>query len=89
VVITNGEKGADAYDGQQFYFQAIVKPKAKVDTTGLGDAFGSAFVASLELLKGDVKKSLLIAAHNSAGVLAHQGAQNGVLTKEQFETLSK
>jgi hypothetical protein len=43
----------------------------------------------LELLKGDVKKSLLIAAHNSAGVLAHQGAQNGVLTKEQFETLSK
>jgi sugar/nucleoside kinase (ribokinase family) len=45
VVVTNGEKGADAYDGQNFYFQPIIKPKLKVDTTGLGDAFGSAFVA--------------------------------------------
>lgn len=89
VVVTNGEKGADAYDGQNFYFQPIIKPKLKVDTTGLGDAFGSAFVAALHLLNGNLPKALLIAANNSAGVIAEQGAQNGVLTRAQFEKLSQ
>jgi sugar/nucleoside kinase (ribokinase family) len=89
VVITNGEKGADAYDGQNFYHQNIIKPKAKADTTGLGDAFGSAFIASLQLLGHDITTALAVAAHNSSSVLAKQGAQNGVLTKADFARLTK
>jgi len=87
VVITNGEKGADAFDGENYFFQGIIPTITRADTTGLGDAFGSAFVASLHILHGDVKKSLFMAANNSASVLAKQGAQNGVLTRSEFDAI--
>lgn len=89
VIITNGTKGADAFDGQKYYKQATTKSKKRADTTGLGDAFGSAFVASFKILHGNVKKSLHIAACNSASVLSKPGAQNGVLTKSEFDKFAK
>jgi sugar/nucleoside kinase (ribokinase family) len=89
VVITNGEKGADAFDGQHYYHQDIIVAKRRADTTGLGDAFGSAFVAGLKLFNGDLKKSLRLAAHNSASVLSLQGAQNGLLKKSDLSKIFK
>lgn len=80
-VITNGKYGAHAFDGNKLYKQAIIKEKRRVDTTGVGDAFGSAFVAGLELYKGDIKKAMQLAARNSASVINKQGAQNGLLSK--------
>ena len=79
VLITNGKYGADAYDGLNFYHQDILKEKKRIDTTGVGDAFGSSFVAGLKLYKGDIKKSILLGAKNSASVIAEQGAQNGLI----------
>ncbi|MFH1822855.1 MAG: carbohydrate kinase family protein [Patescibacteria group bacterium] len=79
VVITSGKQGADAYNGISFYHQNILKEKKRVDTTGVGDAFGSSFVAGLELYKGDVSKAMHLGIKNTASVIAEQGAQNGLI----------
>ncbi|MEK7557883.1 MAG: carbohydrate kinase family protein [Patescibacteria group bacterium] len=79
VLITKGEYGANVFDGKKVYFQPIIKSKKIVDTTGVGDAFGSSFVAGLELYNGDIKKALHLSAKNVASVIGKQGAQNGLL----------
>jgi len=81
VVITNGKYGAFAYDGEKLYRQPVIKEKERVDTTGVGDAFGSSFVAGLELYGGDIQKAMRLAAKNSASVISKQGAQNGLLSR--------
>ncbi|MBI4812727.1 carbohydrate kinase family protein [Candidatus Falkowbacteria bacterium] len=78
-VITNGRQGAHAYDGKKVYFQPIIKEKKKADTTGVGDAFGSSFVAGLELYKGDIQKAMRLGAKNAASVVSEVGAQNGLI----------
>ncbi|MCD4694301.1 carbohydrate kinase family protein, partial [bacterium] len=84
VVITKGKDGADCYDGNKFYHQKSLVKTIKVDTTGVGDAFNSSFVAGLEIYKGDIKKSLKLGAKNSASVITKQGAQNGLLIKKNI-----
>lgn len=83
-VITNGRHGADAICGNKIYHQPIVKEKQRVDTTGVGDAFGSSFVAGLKIYGGDIKRALLLAARNSAAEIAQQGSQNGLLNKKDL-----
>ena len=82
VVITNGKYGAYAYDGKKIYYQKILREKKRVDTTGVGDAFGSTFVAGMELFKGDIKKAMLAGVKNTASVIGRQGAQNGLLNRK-------
>ena len=84
VVITLGSKGAFAYDGKNIYRQSIVKPKKYINTIGVGDAFGSTFVAGLELYGGKIKPSLHLAAKNSSAVVAAYGAQTGLLTRKKL-----
>ncbi|MFH1427823.1 MAG: carbohydrate kinase family protein [Patescibacteria group bacterium] len=79
VVITSGKQGADAYNGISFYHQDILKEKKRVDTTGVGDAFGSSFIAGLELYHGDIAKAMKLGVKNTASVIAQQGAQNGLI----------
>ncbi len=80
VVITKGKYGADAYDGQKFYHQDILRERRRMDTTGVGDAFGSTFVAGLNLYNNDIAKAMYMSAKNTASVISLQGAQNGLLT---------
>jgi len=80
VVITRGKEGADAYDDGVFYHQDILKEKKRMDTTGVGDAFGSTFTAGLEIFNGDIKKAMRMAVKNTASVISQQGAQNGLLS---------
>ena len=89
VVITNGEHGADAYDGKSYYYQPVVDNPHKEDTTGLGDAFGSSFVAGLNLFAGDIKKSLYLAALNASSCIGKMGAQNGLLERADIKELFK
>jgi sugar/nucleoside kinase (ribokinase family) len=84
VLITRGQDGADVYDGNKFYHQDILNEKSRVDTTGVGDAFGSTFIAGLEFFSGDIQKALYLSSKNTASVIAEQGAQNGLLTKRQI-----
>ncbi len=82
VVITEGVKGAQVFDGKKVYKQSVVKSKV-VDTTGVGDAFASAFIASYDT-HGDIVKALRCAAKNSASVVSKPGAQHGLLSARQL-----
>jgi len=84
VIITASKRGADAYDGVKFYHHEIVKEKRFINTTGVGDAFGSTFTAGLEMFKGDIKKAMQLGVTNTASVVANMGAQAGLLTKKEI-----
>ena len=84
VVVTAGEQGAWVFDGKKIYRQKIKKGKV-VDTTGVGDAFGSAFVAGLIRHHGRIDQALIWGMLNAAGVCGQVGAQNGILTLNELK----
>lgn len=84
VVVTDGKNGADAYNGEKYYHQDIVEEQKRVDTTGVGDAFGSTFTAGLELYHDDIQKAMKAGVKNTASVIGEQGAQNGLLSAKNF-----
>lgn len=84
VVITEGKRGAYAFDGKNIYQQKAKRTKA-ADTTGVGDAFGSAFLAGFISSRGDIKKSLEWGILDSASVCSQIGSQNGLLTLEEMK----
>lgn len=62
VVMTRGEDGGVAYDGEKYYSAPAVKvPPPIIDTLGCGDAFIAAFIHQLTL-ENDVEKALHAAA---------------------------
>ncbi len=79
IILTDGVRGAYFYDGENFYHQGIAKKQKKVDTTGVGDAFNSTVIGSLERFSGDYKKAMLLGVKNTASVVSKSGAQNGLL----------
>ena len=79
VVITDGAKGSYCFDGQAFYKIGIF-PAKKVETTGCGDAYGSGFLSAIVLGK-KVAEAMRWGTANSASVLEHIGAQDGLLTR--------
>ncbi|MCK4744648.1 carbohydrate kinase family protein [Candidatus Parcubacteria bacterium] len=78
IVITDGIKGAYAYDGDKIYFQKAKKVKS-ADTLGAGDAFSSGFVSGLIKYDYNIKKSLNLGIRNGASVVQKVGAQQGLL----------
>lgn len=84
VLITSGKKGAWAYDGKKIYHQKAARAKV-IDTTGVGDAFSSSFLAGLIIEKGSIQKALKWGAINSASVTTKIGAQNGLLNRKELE----
>lgn len=84
VLITSGQDGADAYDGINFYHQDIVKEKKRINTTGVGDAFGSTFTAGLKMFTGEIKKAMYMGVCNTASVVGSMGAQTGLLTRAEM-----
>lgn len=79
IILTDGTKGAYFYDGENLYHQGITRSQKRVDTTGVGDAFGSTVVGALERFSGDYKKAMLLGVKNTASVVSMSGAQNGLL----------
>ena len=84
IVITDGGKGAYAYDGRKYYYCPTFDSEV-VSTLGAGDAFASTFCAAMQRTNYDVGKSLMYASVNSAGVISEFGATEGLLTFEQIE----
>lgn len=84
VIITDGKKGAFVLYGGKNYSTKIKKEKIKVDSTGLGDAFNSSFLAGVLAYKGDIKKAMALGVRTTASVIAKAGAQNGLLTKKNI-----
>ncbi|MBD3248046.1 hypothetical protein GF382_02015 [Candidatus Falkowbacteria bacterium] len=79
VVITKGDKGAYAYDGEKIYHEKAKKIAGIQDTTGVGDAFSSSFVAGLHNFNGNIKRAMKLGIQNSGYVLKKTGAQNGLM----------
>ena len=77
VVITDGENGAWASNGENIFYIPCYKNKA-IEQTGAGDAFGSGFVAGL-IRFNDMKQALELANANSLSVISKFGAQDGLL----------
>lgn len=78
VVVTEGERGAWAVTPQGAW-QLRVKPVRAVDTTGAGDAFGSAFVSALAKRPQDIPAALRLGAINGASVVQVIGAKHGLI----------
>lgn len=82
IAITDGENGATVKSKHGVVHQGIYKVKKISDTTGVGDAFGSAFVAGLMHSGNDIRKALDIGLKNAASVIEKPGAQNGILSRK-------
>lgn len=87
-VITCGKEGAWAYDGAKMHYAPIIEKGERADTTGVGDAFGSSFVAGMELFKGDIDKAMKLGILNTASVVTAPGAQNGLFGKKDLKKLN-
>ena len=84
-VVTDGVKGAYAYDGQDAWFMPpYPDPLPPYERTGAGDAFSSTFVAALAMGKS-IENALMMAPVNSMSVVQKIGAQEGLLTLPELE----
>jgi sugar/nucleoside kinase (ribokinase family) len=86
IILTDGVKGAYFFDGINFYHQKIINKQNRIDSTGVGDAFGSTVVGCLLKLGGDYKKAMYLGVKNVSSVVSLAGAQNGLL---KFKELIK
>ncbi len=84
IVITDGNKGAYAYDGENFYF-CEPYPSPVVSTLGAGDAFASTFCAALNRTNINIGKALMYGSVNSASVVSKFGATEGQLSFDEIE----
>jgi len=87
IVITDGKKGAFAYDGSHFYKSAVV-PVTVIEKTGAGDAFNSGFVAAT-LHELSFEKALQWGTMNAASVIGYVGAQKGLLHTKDIDSWSR
>jgi len=79
VIITAGEMGGIATDGDKTYRFGIYEDVKINDTTGAGDAFGSGFLAALASGKS-FRSALIFGSANSTSVVQHRGAKSGILS---------
>lgn len=84
IVITDGSKGAYAYDGKRYFF-CPTYPSDVVSTLGAGDAFASTFCATMERTKFDIGKSLMYGSVVSASVISKFGATEGFIGFDEVE----
>ena len=87
VIITDGKKGAYAYDGKKFYYAPIF-PTERVSSLGAGDAFASTFCAAC-IMEKDILTALEMASINSGYVVTKYGAQEGLLKLKDIEKIKK
>lgn len=88
IVITEGSKGSQAFDGNNFYYAPIFPIKA-ISTLGAGDAFASTFVASIMKYENDIEKALTFASINSACVVQDFSAHLTVKNFNEIENILK
>ena len=81
VVITEGKKGAHAYNGINKYTLRISKQKI-VETTGAGDSFASGVLAGI-MLGYDIEGALRLGYAEAESVIQFIGAKERLLTRKQ------
>ncbi len=88
VVITDGKRGSNAFDGTYIY--KIKTSSIKVlETTGAGDAFASAFLSGM-IKKNDIIFAMQLGQANAESVIQYHGAKNKLLRyKESLNIIKK
>ena len=82
IAITDGSRGAWAFDGKDFLHVEARKEKV-ADTLGAGDAFSSGFIAAY--LKGkSLDECLKWGIANSSSVVRYYGAVEGLLSEDKI-----
>lgn len=84
VVVTDGTAGAYASDGKQIWFLDIIKEIPRIEATGAGDAFASAFTTAIAS-GHSVPEAMRWGSFNSSGVIQKIGPQAGILTKKEMQ----
>lgn len=87
IILTDGIKGAYAYDGTDKYFMPVY-PHEPYERTGAGDAYASTITSALAMGK-TLAEALLWAPINSMSVVQEIGAQRGLLSKDRLEEYLK
>lgn len=90
-LMTDGRNGSWISDNKNIYYANVFKGFEILDETGAGDAFGSGFVAGLIHKRKshhleNIEYAIRLGSANAASVVQKIGAQEGVLTKKQFES---
>lgn len=84
-LITDGPRGAFAYDGETGKFWKIgITPTEVVERTGAGDSFAVGVCSALQLGK-TLPAALQWGVMNSASVIQHIGPQAGLLTQKKMK----
>lgn len=78
VALTDGLRGAWAFDGHASFHAVARHTQRGIDTTGAGDAFGSAFLAAI-ILNLPLPEALSWGMVNGANVVRHFGAIEGLV----------
>ncbi|MGE5298010.1 MAG: carbohydrate kinase family protein [Acidobacteriaceae bacterium] len=86
-VITDGRDGSYASDGEKIWFMDCF-PAARIESTGAGDAFGTAFTAALFYGK-DIPTAMAWGTVNGGNVALFTGPHKGLQTKGQIENYLK
>ena len=79
VIITDGNQGAIATDGNEVYRIGLYEDVPVKDATGAGDSFGSGFLAAYANGRS-FTDSLIFASANSTNVVQYVGSKKGILT---------
>jgi sugar/nucleoside kinase (ribokinase family) len=81
--MTDGIRGAWAYDGSDMMYVDVLRQKA-VDATGSGDAFGSGFLAAFIQGLG-LNQALRWGIVNGGNVVRFYGAKEGLLHRDEID----
>lgn len=84
VVVTDGAKGTQVYDGKTRYLLPAFPAKV-IDTLGAGDAYAAGFTAGFIHSNGDVESAMRYGSANGASVVEKFGGKAGLLTREGIE----
>jgi sugar/nucleoside kinase (ribokinase family) len=87
VVLTDGQSGAYSFSAEGFYYIPEF-PGERVEATGAGDSFTTAYIAALALGKTHCE-ALRWGPVNAAFVVKQIGPQAGLLTRNELESLLK
>lgn len=88
VVVTDGSRGAWAYDGETLCYAKGEAIAHVADSTGAGDAFTGAFLAAY-LKQKDIAECLRWGIANGGNAVQYYGARDGLLKKEEIASRSK
>ncbi len=85
VVITDGERGAQLFDGKNHLYSPSQSTK-RLDTLGAGDAFSVGIITAI-LSNASIFEQISWGNHNANGVIQKYGAQAGQLTLKEMQKL--